>query len=60
MPDVEPAPEGPIGAVIDRAEEYLAEVNVALAYVPDLPNRETHLLTVQETMSALDALRGDV
>ena len=60
MPDTSPSPEGPIGAVVDRAEEYLAELNVGLAYVPDLPNRESHLVVVQDLISALDALRDDL
>ena len=60
MPDTTPSPAGPIGTAIDRAEERLAELNVALAYTPDLPNLSTHLTTVQDTIAALDALRTDL
>lgn len=60
MPDTEPAPEGPIGALCERAAEHLAELNVALAYVPDLPNREVHLQTVQDLAGAVAALRDDL
>ena len=60
MPDLTPSPEGPIGTVVDRAEERLAELNVALAYTPDLPNLEAHLLTVQDLIAALNDLRNDL
>lgn len=60
MPDTSPAPEGPIGALCGRADEHLAELNVALAYVPDLPNREDHLTTVQDLTDALTALQADL
>lgn len=60
MADIEPAPEGPMGALIERADEHLAELNVALAYVPDLPNREAHLQTVQDLITALEALQADL
>lgn len=60
MPDITPDPTGPITSVIDRAQERLGELNVALAYSPGLPNLEEHLLVVQDLMSALDALRSDV
>lgn len=60
MPDTTPDPTGPITSVIDRAQERLSELNVALAYSPGLPNLEDHLLAVQGLMAALDALRSDV
>lgn len=60
MPDTAPDPSGPIASVIDRAQERLSELNVALAYSPDLPNLEGHLLVVQGLMSALDDLRSDL
>lgn len=60
MADTEPSPEGPIGALIERADEHLAELNVALAYAPDLSNRETHLQSVQDLVDALAALQADL
>lgn len=60
MADTEPSPEGPISALCDRATERLAELNLALAYVPDLPNREDHLDVVQDLMDALAALQADL
>ena len=60
MPNTEPAPGGPMGALCERADEHLSELNVALAYVPDLPSRETHLQTVQDLITALEALQADL
>lgn len=60
MPDTEPAPEAAITTLCNRAEEHLAELNVMLAYVPDLDSRDGHLLVVQNLMTEIGALRGEL
>lgn len=60
MPDTAPDPGGPMGVLCDRAAEHLNELNVAIAYVPDLANRETHLQAVQDLADALTALQADL
>lgn len=60
MPDTSPSYEGPLNTLLDMADNHLGLLNVALAYVPDLDNRDDHLLVVQDLMDEIDALRGDL
>lgn len=60
MPDTSPSYEGALNALVDLSEGHLDLLNVALAYVPDLDNRNDHLLAVQDLIVALDDLRSDL
>lgn len=60
MPDTTPAYKAALTGLLDRLDQHLDELNVAVAYVPDLANRAAHLTGVQDLADDLAALRTDV
>lgn len=60
MPDTEPEIRGPLLEMLGAALSELNRLNFLVAYTPDLSNRGTHLLEIQDGIDSLAAIIPDV
>lgn len=60
MPDTTPDAAGPLRRAVDTAIAATNQLNVAVAYVPDMARRSDNLDAIQTLIAALTALRDDL
>ena len=60
MPDTTPETRGPLLQMLGDVLGELNRLNVLIAYAPDISDRETHLLAIQEGTVGIAAVLPDV
>lgn len=60
MPDTSPEIRGPVLEMLGAALSELNRLNILVAYAPDITNRDTHLLAIQDGIAGLAAALPDV
>ena len=60
MPNLTPNYQDALTDALNAAQSHLDQLNVYLAYVDGVENREDHLLNVQNLLSGLEYLESDI